>query len=107
MPTTSGLSSHHIVLRALAALMLGLLLMGYAHAASIARPTDLREDRYLDAAVVARLKAGAQVDILAFEGDSHVEWFEGNYQAYEEDKKRRLGADAAQPKRIKYQPISR
>ena len=68
MPTTSGLSSHHIVLRALAALMLGLLLMGYAHAASIARPTDLREDRYLDAAVVARLKAGAQVDILAFEG---------------------------------------
>ena len=68
MPTTSGLSSHHIVLRALAALMMGLLLMGYAHAASIARPTDLREDRYLDAAVVARLKAGAQVDILAFEG---------------------------------------
>ena len=68
MPTTSGLSSHHIVLRALAALMMGLLLMGSAHAASIARPTDLREDRYLDAAVVARLKAGAQVDILAFEG---------------------------------------
>ncbi|MDG1107653.1 MAG: caspase family protein [Burkholderiaceae bacterium] len=68
MPTTSGLSSHHIVLRALAALMMGLLLMGCAHAASIARPTDLREDRYLDAAVVARLKAGAQVDILAFEG---------------------------------------
>ena len=68
MPTTFGLSSHHIMLRALAALMMGLLLMGYAHAASIARPTDLREDRYLDAAVVARLKAGAQVDILAFEG---------------------------------------
>ena len=45
--------------------------------------------------------------ILAFEGDSHVEWFEGNYQAYEEDKKRRLGADAVQPKRIKYKPISR
>ncbi|MBT7219499.1 MAG: energy-dependent translational throttle protein EttA [Alphaproteobacteria bacterium] len=45
--------------------------------------------------------------ILAFEGDSHVEWFEGNYQAYEEDKKRRLGVDAAQPKRIKYKPISR
>ena len=45
--------------------------------------------------------------ILAFEGDSHVEWFEGNYQAYEEDKKRRLGADAAQQKRIKYKPISR
>ena len=45
--------------------------------------------------------------ILAFEGDSHVEWFEGNYQAYEEDKKRRLGADAAQPRRIKYKPIAR
>ena len=45
--------------------------------------------------------------ILAFEGDSHVEWFEGNYQAYEEDKIRRLGSDAAQPKRIKYKPISR
>ena len=45
--------------------------------------------------------------ILAFEGDSHVEWFEGNYQAYEEDKKRRLGVDAVQPKRIKYKPISR
>ena len=45
--------------------------------------------------------------ILAFEGDSHVEWFEGNYQAYEDDKKRRLGADAAQPKRIKYKPRSR
>jgi energy-dependent translational throttle protein EttA len=45
--------------------------------------------------------------ILAFEGDSHVEWFEGNYDAYEEDKKRRLGEDAVQPHRIKYKPISR
>ena len=45
--------------------------------------------------------------IMAFEGDSHVEWFEGNYQAYEEDKKRRLGAEALQPKRIKYKPIAR
>jgi len=45
--------------------------------------------------------------ILAFEGNSHVEWFEGNYEAYEADKKRRLGADAAQPSRIKYKPISR
>ncbi len=45
--------------------------------------------------------------ILAFEGDSHVEWFEGNYQAYEEDKKRRLGNDANQPTRIRYKPISR
>ena len=45
--------------------------------------------------------------ILAFEGNSHVEWFEGNYEAYEADKKRRLGADAAQPSRIKYKPIIR
>ncbi len=45
--------------------------------------------------------------ILAFEGDSHVEWFEGNFEAYEEDKKRRLGADAAQPHRIKYKKFSR
>jgi ATP-binding cassette ChvD family protein len=43
--------------------------------------------------------------ILAFEGDSHVEWFEGNYQAYEEDRKRRMGEDADQPKRIKYRKI--
>ena len=45
--------------------------------------------------------------ILAFEGDSQVVWFEGNYQAYEEDRKRRLGAAADQPHRIKYKPISR
>ena len=45
--------------------------------------------------------------ILAFEGDSHVEWFEGNWQAYEEDRKRRLGADASRPTRIKYKPIAR
>ncbi len=45
--------------------------------------------------------------ILAFEGDSRVEWFEGNYQAYEEDRKRRLGAEADQPHRIKYKPIAR
>ncbi|MBL8628790.1 MAG: energy-dependent translational throttle protein EttA [Rhodospirillaceae bacterium] len=45
--------------------------------------------------------------ILAFEGESHVEWFEGNYDDYEADKKRRLGEDAAQPHRIKYKPISR
>jgi len=45
--------------------------------------------------------------ILAFEGDSHVEWFEGNYEAYELDKKRRMGEDATQPHRIKYKPISR
>ena len=45
--------------------------------------------------------------ILAFGGDSHVEWFEGNYEAYELDKKRRMGEDATQPHRIKYKPISR
>jgi ATP-binding cassette ChvD family protein len=45
--------------------------------------------------------------ILAFEGDSHVEWFEGNFQAYEEDKRRRLGADATEPHRIKYRPLQR
>jgi energy-dependent translational throttle protein EttA len=45
--------------------------------------------------------------ILAFEGDSHVEWFEGNYVDYEADKHRRLGTDADQPHRIKYKPISR
>lgn len=45
--------------------------------------------------------------ILAFEGDSHVEWFEGNYADYEEDRKRRLGDEASQPHRIKYKPISR
>lgn len=45
--------------------------------------------------------------MLAFEGDSHVEWFEGNFSDYEEDLKRRKGADAAQPSRIKYKPISK
>jgi sulfate-transporting ATPase len=43
--------------------------------------------------------------ILAFEGESHVEWFEGNYQAYETDRKRRLGVDAAEPHRIKYKKL--
>jgi ATP-binding cassette ChvD family protein len=45
--------------------------------------------------------------ILAFEGDSHVEWFEGNFEAYEEDKKRRLGAEAVEPHRIKYKAFTR
>jgi sulfate-transporting ATPase len=45
--------------------------------------------------------------MLAFEGDSQVVWFEGNYQDYEADKKRRLGADADQPHRIKYKPLTR
>jgi ATP-binding cassette ChvD family protein len=45
--------------------------------------------------------------ILAFEGDSHVEWFEGNFEEYEADKVRRLGADAANPHRIKYKQFAR
>jgi ATP-binding cassette ChvD family protein len=45
--------------------------------------------------------------ILAFEGDSHVEWFEGNFEAYEADKKRRLGSDALIPHRIKFQKFTR
>ncbi len=45
--------------------------------------------------------------ILAFEGDSHVEWFEGNFEAYEADKKRRLGDEADQPHRIRYKPVVR
>lgn len=45
--------------------------------------------------------------ILAFEGDAHVEWFEGNFEDYEEDKKRRLGPDALEPKRLKYKKFSR
>ena len=45
--------------------------------------------------------------ILAFEGDSHVEWFEGNFEDYEEDKKRRLGDDAVDPHRIKFKRFER
>ena len=45
--------------------------------------------------------------ILAFEGDAHVEWFEGNFEAYEEDKVRRLGPDSIEPKRVKYKKFSR
>ncbi len=45
--------------------------------------------------------------ILAFEGDSKVVWFEGNYEGYEADRKRRLGAEADQPHRIKYKPLTR
>ncbi len=45
--------------------------------------------------------------ILAFEGDSQAVWFEGNYQDYERDRKKRLGQDADQPHRIKYKPLSR
>ena len=45
--------------------------------------------------------------ILAFEGDAHVEWFEGGFTDYEEDKKRRLGADALEPKRVKFKKFAR
>jgi energy-dependent translational throttle protein EttA len=45
--------------------------------------------------------------MLAFEGDSHVEWFEGNYQDYEADRHRRLGSDADQPHRLRYKPLVR
>ena len=45
--------------------------------------------------------------ILAFEGEAHVEWFEGNFEDYEEDKKRRLGPDAVEPKRIKHKKFGR
>ena len=45
--------------------------------------------------------------ILAFEGDAHVEWFEGNFADYEEDKKRRLGPDALEPTRVKYKKFAR
>ncbi|HCF62017.1 MAG TPA: energy-dependent translational throttle protein EttA, partial [Myxococcales bacterium] len=43
--------------------------------------------------------------ILAFEGDSRVVWFEGNYQDYEADRRRRLGKEAELPKRIKYRKL--
>ena len=45
--------------------------------------------------------------IMAFEGDAHVEWFEGNFEDYEEDKKRRFGPDALEPKRIKHKKFTR
>ncbi|EKE43916.1 putative ABC transporter ATP-binding protein [Oceaniovalibus guishaninsula JLT2003] len=45
--------------------------------------------------------------ILAFEGNAHVEWFEGNFEAYEEDKKRRLGVDSLEPKRVKFKKFAR
>ena len=45
--------------------------------------------------------------MLAFEGDSHVEWFEGNFEEYEEDKKRRLGPNALEPTRVKYKKFTR
>jgi hypothetical protein len=52
-------------------------------------------------------KAGNSNVGQAFEGDSHVEWFEGSFSDYLEDKKRRLGADAVEPKRVKYRKFTR
>jgi ATPase subunit of ABC transporter with duplicated ATPase domains len=43
--------------------------------------------------------------MLAFEGDSHVEWFEGNYQEYEADRHKRLGAEADQPHRLRFKKL--
>jgi sulfate-transporting ATPase len=45
--------------------------------------------------------------MLAFEGDSQVVWFEGNYQDYESDRKKRLGGEAEQPHRLRYKPLTR
>ena len=45
--------------------------------------------------------------ILAFEGDAHVEWFEGNFEAYEDDKVARLGPDSIEPTRVKYKKFAR
>jgi ATPase subunit of ABC transporter with duplicated ATPase domains len=45
--------------------------------------------------------------ILAFEGDSHVEWFEGNFESYEEDKRRRMGPEADRPHRMTYKKLTR
>jgi len=44
---------------------------------------------------------------LAFEGDSEVVWFSGNYEEYEADRRRRMGDDADQPQRLRYKPIKR
>jgi len=67
------------------------------------------EDALLDfagcAVVISHDRWFLATHMLAFEGDSQVVWFEGNYQDYEADRKRRLGADADQPHRIKYKPL--
>ena len=57
------------------------------------------------AATGGTLERPAGTELLAFEGESRVVWFEGNYQDYEADRKRRLGADAEQPHRIKYRKL--
>jgi hypothetical protein len=57
--------------------------------------------------IVAGNEAFAATHMLTFEGDSHIEWFEGNFADYEEDKKRRLGIDSVIPHRLKYKKFSR
>ena len=52
-------------------------------------------------------RARIATHVLAFEGDSQAVWFEGNFSDYERDRKKRLGADADQPHRIKYKPLTR
>jgi ATPase subunit of ABC transporter with duplicated ATPase domains len=76
--------------------------------------TDWLEDRLLESRVPLLLVTHDRyfldrvaTHILAFEGDSQVRFFEGNFQAYEEERKKRLGAEADQPHRIKYRKLER
>ena len=83
------------------------------------RPSELEcctsselEDRSLDFAGCAStispdrwFLARIATHLLAFEGNRHVGWFEGNFEDYENDKKRRLGAEAAEPHRLMYKPL--
>jgi hypothetical protein len=66
---------------------------------SAARAVIISDDRFFLDRIATHM--------LAFEGDSHVEWFEGNFADYEEDKKRRLGIDSVTPHRLKYKKFSR
>ena len=69
----------------------------YKYCKSIARP--ISNDRWFLDRIATH--------ILAFEGESHVEWFEGNFQDYEKDKMRRLGQDSIIPHRVKYKKLTR
>ena len=62
--------------------------------------------RHIDL-ILARFLDRVAIHILAFEGDSQVVWFEGNYADYEADRRRRLGTEADQPHRIRYKPLTR
>jgi hypothetical protein len=63
--------------------------------------------RFAVALYADRLASKIATHMLSFEGDSHVEWFEGNFADYEEDKKRGLGIDSVIPHRLKYKKFSR